>query len=154
MAKGHKYMRRETHDQYSLSRGDMLPIKEDGGIPVYISKDGRIHAKGFVDTNDNFEFYSQDNQFKVLAEDEKQNYFKEYIFTKTDNKIFRSESYEVLAGAFQNIYFPLAPYSNEEPPVPHKRYNLLSRKTKDAIKSFTNSKTESKIQCENTQRND
>jgi hypothetical protein len=139
MAKGHKYMRRETHDQYSLRRGDMLPITEDGGIPVYISKDGKVHAKGFVDTNDNFEFYSQDNQFKVLAEDEKQNYFKEYIFTKTDNKIFRSESYEVLAGAFQNIYFPLAPYSNEEPPAPHKRYNLLSRKTKDAIRSFTNS---------------
>ncbi len=132
-------MRRETHDQYSLRRGDMLPITEDGGIPVYISKDGKVHAKGFVDTNDNFEFYSQNNQFKVLTEDPVQNYSNEHIFTKTDNKIFSTESYEVLAGAFQNIYFPLAPYSNEEPPAHHKKYNLLNKKTKTSIKSFTTS---------------
>ena len=135
----HKYMRRKAEGEGGIYKNDMLPIIEDGGIPVYISKDGKVHARGFVDINDNFEFYSENDEFKVAAKDEKLNYFKEYIFSKSDNKIFKSESYEVLAGAFQNIYYPLVPYDNEEPPVNHKRYNLLSKKTKKSIKSLTQS---------------
>ena len=138
---GHKYSRGSTTDDAGIYKKNMLPIGEDGGIPIYISKDGKIHAKGFVDTNDNFEFYSEDDSFKVFAKDEKVNYFKEYIFTKEDWKIYRSESFEVLTESFQNIYYPLNPYSNQEPLGHEKKYNLLSKKTKAAIAGATASQT-------------
>ena len=51
---GHKYSRGSTTDDAGIYKKNMLPIGEDGGIPIYISKDGKIHAKGFVDKNDNF----------------------------------------------------------------------------------------------------
>ena len=135
----HKYMHQKPDGNDGIYKQEMLPIMEGAGIPIYISRDGKVHAKGFVDTNDNFEFYSENDQFKVAGKDDKPNYFKEYILTKTDNKLFRSQSYEVLGGAFQNIYYPLNPYSNEDPPDGHRRYNLLSKKTKSDIKSFTQS---------------
>ena len=136
----HKYMRgNEDGEWSSYYRKDMLTIGEDQGTPIYISKDGKIHAQGFVDVNDDFEFYVENDKFKVFAKDQREGFLAEYVFTKNDNKIYPSVSYDDLIQCFENIYFPLKVYDNQEPPETHKKYRLLNRKTKSQISSFTSS---------------
>jgi hypothetical protein len=113
-----------------------LPIKLPYGDAVYITKDGKIKARGFVDYNDDIELFMDKDKIKSryrLSETSIKNFVvqhdNEYIYTLT--------SANLLDECFQNYLNPPHLYSNTEPPAHQRKskFKLLSKQTKAAVNS-------------------
>tara|TARA_Y100001938_G_scaffold151062_1_gene245594 strand:+ start:8572 stop:10797 length:2226 start_codon:yes stop_codon:yes gene_type:complete len=131
MAGTKKYNRRE--ESYNLKNEDnFLPILKDQGIPVSIDRRGYVHARGFIDTNDNLEFTLLGNTLVCKHPEGGQSaYTTYYNLTNVPSYSYTTIVYDKLYKSFQNYLFTNRTYSAKN----SAKYKRLNKRTKNLIKS-------------------
>jgi hypothetical protein len=113
------------------------------GEKVYVSPDGKVHAKGFIDTNDSLELYADGNDVKCKFTSADGMLIVSTLDSHTEFKHVTT-MLEPLLGTFQNFRKPIHTYDTKDLPLPHRKYSLLSRRTKEDILNLTSSMTEAR----------
>ena len=133
------YFRRDWND-YEKPKEKWEAIATPDGIPVHVSPDGKVHARGFVDTNDNIELYLEDGEIKTRLRTVEANKIITVKSTALHQHSFTA--YESLFSCFQYYSNATHMYDTKALPLPHKKYSLLNHKTKKDIVSLTSSQNE------------
>ena len=85
---------------------DLLPLAKEEGIPIHIDRKGYIYARGFVDTNDELEFYVNNGALHCAHREGKQtNYSIHHSVSSVPQYTFSQTFYDVLYQSFQNFVF-------------------------------------------------
>ena len=114
---------------FSLTRS--IGLRKDQVDPIYITTDGKIVANGFIDKNDNIEFFIDENSnvsyLKKISEStqEKFNIKPSLEYLKTGS------SFRILNGDFNYFSKPITYYDNRET----EKYEHLNKTTKKLISS-------------------
>mgnify|MGYP001198706910 CR=1 FL=1 len=128
-----------SRDESSFIRKDEHDIGVQGGQPVYLTKDGKIRAKGFVDYNDDLELFVENGQVnsKHKVSDEVDRYLR---LESKESFRYTMVMYEELLESFENYSSPIALYENTKPRNPaHRRYKFLSKFTKNRVANLISS---------------
>ena len=83
-----------------------LPISVSYGKPIYVTKDGKIKARGFVDINDDLELFIENDQVKsryVVAD----GIIKNFSFKHVDEYVYTLTMYDELKECFQTYLNPV-----------------------------------------------
>ena len=133
MAGTKKYNR--IPEKYNQDSDKYLHIHKDGGIPIKVGKDGKVYARGFVDTNDEIEFSVENGTVRCIHTDqETKNYKISHDIPSVPFYTFSLAFYDVLDQSFQNYVYPNKFYDYKTIPT----YTRLHRTTRGLIDSAVN----------------
>ena len=107
---------------------DKFALHEQHGqdTPAYVTRDGYLMAKGFIDTNDDKEFFFEDGAIKVRqSTTPEQKLTKDLVIAHTDSYAYNVVTYQTLEQSFGAYSSPMELYSTVDLPAPHKKYKLL-----------------------------
>ena len=130
------YYKRDWSDYANTKKG-WEEISSPKGKSIWIDPEGKVHARGFVDINDNLELYVENNEIKSKFSEKGES---RILSLKADaNYTYVMNVHDQLFAAFQNFSNAVHQYDSKKLPEPHQRYNLLSIQTKRDIQGQTSS---------------
>jgi hypothetical protein len=96
----HSY-RRNFPATYTQKGANELSIGTDNGFPIYVTEEGKVRAKGFIDANDNLEFKVNEND--LVSSFDTNDYTKvEINLSNSKNKRFFSKV--PISFVFRNVF--------------------------------------------------
>lgn len=122
-----------SREESSFVRADEHDIGVQGGKPVYLTKDGKIRARGFVDYNDDLELFVENGLVysKYKIDNEVDKYLQ---LNSTETFRYKLAMFEEILQGFENYKNPISLYENTKPKNPvHRRYKFLSKFTKKSV---------------------